>query len=250
MRDSGATSLFQRVSSLLLQVADSLSAVQSSQHKKLKQIFVRKMRGFIGECVHSWASRCSHILRQQQQGIRMVLAVVLQLVKGQSGLCVHHWNRACTKGKEAEARAVEQGQQRLQKMSWACRALERVLVKMVRGQLGLCVHDWNRACNFVKEADLRAAKEGQQHLQKMSWACRALERVLVKMVRGHLGLCVHDWNRACSAAMKASKDRIALQFTSDCHAIEQQRALQQMNWGMKTVEKVLVQLARGGKPPL
>ena len=207
----------------------------------------RIARGAISLGVHQWHLGCCAALHGNekmlnknntlQAAFKLIGRALIRMVKSQLGLCLHDWNRACNFVKEAEARAAKEGQQRLQKMSWACRALERVLVKMVRGQLGLCVHDWSRACKLAKEAEARAVEQGQQRLQKMSWACRALERVLVKMVRGQLGLCVHDWNRACKLAKEADE--------ADARVAEVSvRVSHQTSAGLRRMQKLLIQMVR------
>merc|ERR1719201_2797893 len=146
----------------------------------------------------------------QGAGLRQLRQIMVRLVKGEVGLRVEIWRTAM----KDEVRALEMA--RLQSelearaadasKGAALRQLRQIMVRIMKGEVGMRVEIWRTAVKmdaYAKHRELQAALEAQMQAQGQGAGLRQLRQILTRMVKGEVGMRVEIWCTAMKDEMRA-----------------------------------------------
>merc|ERR1719324_343577 len=86
------------------------------------------------------------------------------------------------------------------------RQLRQIMVRMMKGEVGMRVEIWRSAVKmdaYAKHRELQAALEAQMQAQGQGAGLRQLRQIMVRLVKGEVGMRVEIWRTAMKDEMRA-----------------------------------------------
>merc|ERR1719482_673476 len=205
--------------------ARAADASKGAALRQLRQIMVRIMKGEVGMKVEIWhmgvkmdayakyeamqaALEAQMKAQGQGAGLRQLRQIMVRLVKGEVGLRVEIWRTAM----KDEVRALEMA--RLQRdleeraadasKGAGLRQLRQIMVRLMKGEVGMRVEIWRTGVKmdaYARHRELQAALEAQMQAQGQGAGLRQLRQIMMRMVKGEVGMRVEIWRTAMKDAL-------------------------------------------------
>merc|ERR1719353_720319 len=170
-------------------------------------------------------------MRSQGQGagLRMLRQIMMRMVKGEAGMRVEIWRTTMKDEVRAEEMARLQADLEARaadaSKGAALRQLRQIMVRIMKGEVGMRVEIWRTAVKmdaYAKHRELQAALEAQMQAQGQGAGLRQLRQIMVRMVKGEVGMRVEIWRTAMKDEMRA--EQIAfLKNTLEARAMDSSR---------------------------
>merc|ERR1719502_1954241 len=137
---------------------------------------------------------------------------------------------------ELEARAADAAK------GAALRQLRQIMVRMMKGEVGMRVEIWRTAVKmdaYAKHRELQAALEAQMQAQGQGAGLRQLRQILARMVKGEMGMRVEIWRTAMKDEMRA--DQMArLQSELEARAADAAKGA-----ALRQLRQIMVRMMKG-----
>merc|ERR550537_2953 len=137
---------------------------------------------------------------------------------------------------ELEARAADVAK------GAALRQLRQIMVRIMKGWVGMRVEVWRTAVKmdaYAKHRELQAALEAQMQAQGQGAGLRQLRQILTRMVKGEVGMRVEIWRTAMKDEMRA-EEMARLQ-----RELEERAADASKGAALRQLKQIMVRLMKG-----
>ena len=260
--------------SRVLNTARLLMQHQSWGIRAVEKVLVQQARGLVGVCVRVWVHASADFKRSQMQaeeaqlmldmhtrkyqkhaaliskmavqqqtaGMKMVEQILVRMSRGEAGLAMHVWTRSCRAAEKAHREELRvaacQGviaNRGTERQLWALQMFSRILIELLKGELGLGIYNWSRSTLVAAESTIQDAAINKRRNTATRRLKAVLERAYIQSSRGVSGLCVYEWVKASAAAKQ--KDEHA--------AMAKGLLLEKYAWGSRAFEQTIVRMVRG-----
>jgi len=216
------------------------AAQQNAAIQQLRRMLARIMHGVIGERYEIWRAHTQQANMSDQSqlelarlkaalegqlaaqgqgaGLRMLRQVLARQVKGELGMRMEIWKMAVVDDKHAtQLRAMQKELERsLSDTSSGAglRALRQVFARIMKGELGLRIEVWRTAAKMAAMEEfqrIQAELEAKMRSQGQSAGLKQLQLIMMRMVKGEVGMRLHIWRMAVKEANANSGDMVRLE---------------------------------------